>query len=57
MIILCNTLLPNDGVQAILTQIGKIIRPIPVIDEVIDVDVAAKTKIVSTDSIIVLRVL
>ena len=38
MINLCNILLLNDRVQAIPAVIGKIIRPIPVIDKVIEVD-------------------
>ena len=57
MINLCNTLLPNDRVQAILADIGKIINPIPVIDRVIEVDVAAMITILSTDSNTVFRVL
>ena len=57
MINLCNTLLPNDRVQAIPADIGKTIRPTPVIDRVNEVDVAAMITILSTDSNIVLRVL
>ena len=57
MINLCNTLLPNDKVQAIPADIGKITEPIPVIDEVIEVDVAAMITILSTDSIFVFSVL
>ena len=57
MINLSITLLPNDKVQAILADIGKIVKPIPVIDRVIEVDVAAIVKIESTDSNIVFRVL
>ena len=38
MINLCNTLLPNDKVQAIPAVIGKIIKPIPVIDRFTEVD-------------------
>ena len=57
MINLCNTLLPNDRVQAIPADIGKIIRPIPVTDKVIEVDVAAMMTILSTDAITVFRVL
>ena len=49
MIILCNTLLPNDKVHATLTDIGKTIKPTPVIDLVIKVDVAPILTIVSTD--------
>ena len=57
MINLCNTLLPNDRVQTIPADIGRIIKPIPVIDRVIEVDVAPMIKILSTDSNIVFRVL
>ena len=57
MINLCNTLLPNDRVQTIAADIGKIIKPTPVIDRVIEVDVAAMITILSTDSNIVFRVL
>ena len=56
MIILCNTLLHNGREQTIPVDTGKIIKPIPVIDGDIDVDVAAIFTIVSTDSSIVLRV-
>ena len=54
---LCNTLLPNDKPQAIPADMGKTIKPIPVIDRVIEVDVAVMITIESTDSIIVFRVL
>ena len=57
MINLCNTLLPNDKVQAIPADIGKIIKPIPVIDKVIEVDVAPMITILSTDFYTVFRVL
>ena len=57
MINLCNTLLPNDGVQAIPADIGKLIKPIPVIDKVIEVEVVAMMTIESTDSNTVFRVL
>ena len=50
MINLCNTLLPNYRVQAIPADIGKIIKPIPVPDKVIEVDVAPMITIESTDS-------
>ena len=50
MINLCNTLLPKDRVQTIPAVIGKIIKPIPVVDRVIEVDVAPIIKILSTDS-------
>ena len=57
MINLCNTLLPNDRVQAILADIGNTIKPIPVTDSVIEVDVAAMITILSTDSNTVFKVL
>ena len=57
MINLCNTLLPKNKVQAIPADIGKIIKPIPVIDRVIEVDVATMITILSTDSNTVFRVL
>ena len=54
---LCNTLLPNDKVQAIPADIGRIIKPKPVIDRVIEIDVAPMITIESTDSNIVFSVL
>ena len=57
MINLCNTLLSNDKPQAIPADIGKTIKPIPVIDRVIEVDVVAMITILSTDSNNVFRVL
>ena len=57
MTILCNTLLPNDRVHAIPADIGKVIKPIPLIDRVIEVGVAAIIRIVCTDSKNVFRVL
>ena len=56
MIILCNTLLPNDRAHAITTDIGKLITPIPVFHGVIEVDVAPIKTILSIDSNIVFRV-
>ena len=56
MINLCNILLPKDIPQAIPADIGKIIKPTPVTDKVIEVDVAAMMTILSIDSNIVLRV-
>ena len=53
---LCNTLLPNDKVQPIPADIGKRIKPTPVTDKVIEVDVAPMITILSTDSNIVFRV-
>ena len=57
MINLCNTLLPNDRVQAIPAYIGKMIKPMPVIDRVIEVEVTAMIMILSTDSNYVFKVL
>ena len=57
MINLCNALLPNDRVQAMPADIGKIIKPIPVIDRIIKVDVAPMITILSTDSNMVFGVL
>ena len=57
MIILCNTLLANDRVQAIPADIGKIFKPAPVIDRVIEVDVAPMIARLSIDSNIVFSVL
>ena len=50
MIILCNTLLPNDRAHGIQLKIGTIIKPKPVTGNVIDVLVATIIKTVSTDS-------
>ena len=57
MINLCNILLPNDKPQAIPADIGRIIKPTPVIDNVIDVDVAPMITILSTDYNTVFRIL
>ena len=57
LINLCNILLPNDRTQAIPADMGKTIKPIPVIDRVIEVDVAAMITILSTDSNIVFWIL
>ena len=57
MINLCNTLLPNDKVQAMAADTGKIIKPTPVTDKVIEVDVAQMIIILYTDSNIVFRIL
>ena len=57
MIILCSFLLPNDRPHSILADIGKIFKPIPVIDGVIEVDVALIVTIVSIDSNIVFEAL
>ena len=57
MINLCIILLPKDRPQATLADIGNIIKPIPVIDKVIEVEVAAMITILSTDSNIVFKVL
>ena len=53
--ILCNTLLRKDKVKAIPADIGKIIKPIPVIDKVSEVDVAPMITNESTDSNTVFR--
>ena len=57
MINLCNTLLPSDRVQAISAEFGKTIKPIAVLDKVMEVDVAAMIIILSTDSNTLFRVL
>ena len=54
---LCNTLLPNDRVQAIPADMGKIIKPAPVIDGDIEFDDAPMITILSTDSNTVFKVL
>ena len=56
MINLCNILLPNDRVQAIPADIGKIIKPKPVIYRVIEAEVAPMITIESPDSKTVFRV-
>ena len=53
MINISKTLLPIDKVHAIPAKKGKIFKPIPVIDRVIQVDVVTIIAIVSTDSKIV----
>ena len=55
MINLCNILLPKDRAQAIPADIGRIIKPTPVTDSVIDVEVAMIT-ILSTDFNMVFRI-
>ena len=57
MINLCNTILAKDKVQAIPTDVGKKIKPTPVIDKIIEVDVVPMILIQSTDSNIVVTVL
>ena len=56
MINLCDTLLDNDRAQELLADIGKIIKPNPVTDRVIEVEVAPMITIESTDSNNVFRV-
>ena len=56
MINLCNSLLRSYKLQAIPADMGKTINPIPVIDRVIEVDVAPMITMLSTDSNIVFRV-
>ena len=55
MINLCNILLPNDKTQALLADIGKISKPKPVIDKVIEIDVVAMITIESTIIILCLE--
>ena len=50
-------MLSNDQVHAIPADIGKIIKPTPVIDSVVEVGVAPIITIVPIDSKIVFRVL
>ena len=57
MINLCNTLLPSDKVHAIPANICKTIKPAPVFDSVLEVDVSPMIIILSTDSNTVFRVL
>ena len=57
MIILCLNLLPNDKTHGNPDDIRKIVKPTPVIDEVLEVDVVPLITIVSIDSNIVFRVL
>ena len=57
MINLCNILLPKDSVQAIPSDIGKIMKPKPVTDGVIEVDFAPMIRIESTYFNFVFRVL
>ena len=57
MINLCNALLPKDKPQAIPADMGNTIKPIPLSDKVIEVDVAPMITILSTDSNTVFRVL
>ena len=53
MINLCDTLLPSDKVHAFPADISKRIKPRPVIDRVIEIDVAPIITIPWTDSITV----
>ena len=53
----CNTLLPNDTVHAIPADICNKIKPIPVMDGVIEVDVIPMIIIQSIDSNTLFRVL
>ena len=54
---LCKTLLPSHKVPARPADFGKTIKPIPVIDRVVEVDVAPLIIILTTDSNTVFRVL
>ena len=57
MINLCYTLLPNDRVQTIPADIGKIIKATPATDNVVEVDVTLMIIMESTDSNTVFRIL
>ena len=57
MINLCITLLPKDNVHAIPAEFCRTIKPIPVTDKVIKVDVARIITTLSTDSNFVFRFL
>ena len=57
MINFCDTLLPNDEPQAIPADIGRILKPKPVIDRVIEVEVAPMITMETSDSKTVFRVL
>ena len=57
MINLCNTFLPNDKIQAIPADNGKIIKPKPLTGRLVEIDVAPMITIESTDSKTVFRVL
>ena len=57
MINLCKTLLPSDRLHAIPAYIGKIIKPTPVVNKVIEVDVAPLILILYIDSNTVFSVL
>ena len=57
MIISYNTLLPNDKPHAVSVDIGIAIKPIPVRDNVIELDVVAIMTNVSNDFNIVVIVL
>ena len=56
MIKLCSVLLPDHTVHAIPAATGEILKPISVLDGVIENDVTPIITIVSTDSEIVFRV-
>ena len=55
MIILCNNSLDNDRAQAIPADMGKIKKPTPVTDKVIEVDLSPMITIPFTDSNTVFR--
>ena len=54
---LCKTFLPNGSVHANPADFGKIFKPIPVTDRVIEVEVIPIIMIESTDSNILFSVL
>ena len=47
MIILCNTLLPNDRMLVIPADVGTIIKPKPIIDRIKEIEVVPVLAIVS----------
>ena len=57
MIKFCKTLLPGDKVQTRPAELGETIKPIPVIDKVVEVDVAPMITNPSMDSRSLFRVL
>ena len=57
MISLCSILLPKDIPQATPATTGKTIKPTPVTDRLIEVEVAPMITILSTDSNTIFEVL
>ena len=57
MIVSYNTLLPTDNPHSVTVDIGKVIKPIPVRDKIIELDVVVIIKNVSNYFNIVVNVL